>query len=369
MNIHLISGNDEAQIREQASSLALKLAGPEPDAFALEVFQEDDGGATAELVYEVIRSLKSPPFLGNKTVWLKNFSGFESEGEKDSSSAPLAVALRQLAELLRSGLPDNINVLIDGPKLDRRRALCRAGQQNGQVRILNRPDLKDRNWQQDMLACIEAAAQEKGVRMQAGVANFMVDALGNDTARIQCELEKLICYCGGTDQTITLAAAQQVCTGKAEEMPWIMAEVLGQKSFSATMRAINSLIEQSDDPSRSARSLMINAASYFRQLLQLQALMEEKRLKTPIAVNNFLKFLDAPSKKQLFEQGLEAVELHPYRAQKLSENLRKYSTVEMIKAIKLLRDALHRCMTSSTTARIALEEVMAAILAGNAARK
>ena len=53
---------------------------------------------------------------GRKTVWLKNSAVLASEGDKGSKEA-LPTALRELADLIRRGLPDDIALLMNGRAL------------------------------------------------------------------------------------------------------------------------------------------------------------------------------------------------------------------------------------------------------------
>ncbi|MDD4099064.1 MAG: DNA polymerase III subunit delta [Lentisphaeria bacterium] len=364
MNIFLISGNDESQVRADAEKLARELAGPDPDPFVLDVFQEDDSGPTPELLRGLIRSLLTPPFLGGrKTVWLKHFSGFGCEGDKKSSAA-LPAAMRELAELLRKGLPEDLALLMDGPDLDRRRALFKACEAVGQVRFFNRPDPKSRTWQQDMAACIRNAAADKGMRLEANVCDYLVDVLGTDTSRIGCELDKLICYCGGPEVPVTLADAQQVCVGKGEEMAWALSEMLGKRDLAEALRVVDVLLDQSKEEERSARSMLISAAGFFRQLLQIRVVMAEHRLGNPQALKRFLTDMDAGTRDALLADGMDFIGFHPYRVTILAGQASRYSPTEMIQAIRRLRDALRQCMSSSTSPRMALEDALFSIVGG-----
>ncbi|MGI6354158.1 MAG: DNA polymerase III subunit delta [Lentisphaeria bacterium] len=362
MNIYLISGNDESQIRADAEKTALALVGPDPDPFVLEVFQEDDSGPTAALLHGLLRSLLSPPFLGGrKTVWLKNFSGFGSEGDKGSKAA-LPTALRELADLIRRGLPDDIALLMNGPGIDRRRALFKACEAQGEVRFFNRPDPKSRTWRQDMVACIRTAAADKGMRLPHEVCDYLVDALGTDTSRIDSELEKLVCYCGGPEASITLADVQQVCVGKGEEMAWALGEMLGKRNLSEALRVVDVLLEQSKEGERSARSMIINAANFFRVALQLRVVMAEYRLNSPMALKRFVETIDPQTKQALLADGMEFVDFHSYRVMMLAEQAGRYTPAEMIQAIRRLRDGLRRCMSSSISPRLALEDALFSII-------
>ncbi|MBR4416233.1 MAG: hypothetical protein IKS67_05645, partial [Victivallales bacterium] len=217
-NLFLISGNDESQITAQADKIVRQYAGDNPDPFAYDVFQEGDAGADPSLVINLLKSVKSPPFLGGKkTVWLKHFSGFDAEGSK---TGPLGKVLKELAETVAKGIPDDIILVMDGLGIDKRKALYKACLAHGEVMLLTKPDKMNRNWQADMTACIQQAAKEKGLQLDRNVVEYLIDVLGTDTARIDSELEKIICYKGADTTPPTLEQVQKVCVGQCEEFNW-----------------------------------------------------------------------------------------------------------------------------------------------------
>ena len=165
-NLFLISGNDESQITAQADKIVRQYAGDNPDPFSYDVFQEGDAGADPSLVINLLKSIKSPSFLGGKkTVWLKHFSGFDAEGSK---TGPIGKALKELAETIAKGVPEDIILIMDGPGIDKRKALYKACMAHGEVMLLTKPDKMNRNWQAEMTACIQQAAKEKGLQLDRG---------------------------------------------------------------------------------------------------------------------------------------------------------------------------------------------------------
>lgn len=366
-NVFLLSGNDSTLIHAEANKLLKAVAGDNPDPFALEIFQEGDAGPTATMLHSMLRSLKSPPFLGaHKTVWLKHFTGFAAEGEKkggDSVGAPL----RELAELINSGIGQDIVLLMDGVGIDRRRALAKACEARGELRLYNQPDRKKTGWERSMMAYIQQAAADKGLQLRENVCSFLVDVVGTDTSRIDAELEKLICYCGGTDRAVTMADAAAVCTGQAEEMTWVLGNALGGRNLVKVLQVVNTLLGQEKDDDRAARSLIINAANYFRESLRIRIFMTERRLRGGATLKRHLENMNSEEKNALVAEGMSFANYHPYRAQILADESGRYAPAEMIDAIRVLRDALWQCMSSATAARVSLENALIRIV-GSAGR-
>ncbi|MBP5640222.1 MAG: hypothetical protein J6X55_12130 [Victivallales bacterium] len=360
-NVYLIIGNDEAQISETSAKLIEKVAGPTPDAFSLDVYQEPESGVEPELIINLIRSLQSPPFLGGtKTVWLKHFSSFSAETVKSSD---VGKALRELAQFISNGIPKDIVLVMDGPysadKKSRGELLkaCEAYSKESVI-ILSKPDKMNRNWQEDMSICINNAAKDKGVALQGGVVEYLIEVLGTDTARIDSELEKLICYKGGTEQPITVEDARLLCEGQGEEFSWSFGNAIGKRNINDCLRIIDAMSERTNDADRIARSLILTAAGYFRQMLQLQIFMSQNHISTPSSLNMALKNVSSEQRDEWKKAWPDIVSMHPFRAQKLAEDAMRYKPQEAIRAMTIFRDALWQCMSSSTSARVSLENAL-----------
>lgn len=358
----LITGNDAAQIHAEAEQLVKRLAGPELDPFACDIVQEGDDGPQPAQLFAVQRSVQSPPFMGGvKTVWLRHFTAFDGEGDARSSQ-PMAKALRGLAELIQAGLPADIRLVLDGCGCDGRKALAKACQARGEVRTFNRPDASRRNWEGDMLACLQQAAAAKGITLSFPVSQALLEILGADTAAVETELEKIVCYCGGPGSAVTVEAVRQVCAGRAEQQFWALNNCLGERNLSAALSAAESLFGQSTHAEQTARMLISHAAGFFRQGLRLRVYMSEHRLATPAALKSHLERLSADDKAAAPPGDSALVRMHPYKALKTAEQALRYAPAEMIRAIRLLRDALWQTTTSSTSPTVALENAIMQIV-------
>ncbi len=358
-NLYLLTGTDETQISSEAENLIERLIGPNPDPFVCDIIRENDTGPTLEILRTLIRSILSPPFMGNqKTVWLKHFSGFTAEGDA-KSKVPEAVALRELSTLIQQGLPEYLTLVLDGPNCDGRKALFKACSNHGEVQTFAKPDMSRGSGQVEMTAILQRSAQTKGIQLPRLVCEYLIEVLGGDTAAVESELEKIICYVGGPQEEITLAAVQQVCLGRGEEQAWAVAEALGQRNLQKSLAMADSLVSQSKTPEQTARSLIMNAAGFFRQSLRILVLMQENHLSTPNALKMYLDSLPADKKSK---DRREITGMHPYRAMKLAEQAKLYKPHEMIQAIRILRDALWQTISSSTAPYVALENALLQII-------
>ena len=358
-NVVLVTGDDAAMIEAEVAQVIRQVAGDSPDAFSLDILRERDGLDLADLLRQVIRSVQSPPFLGGrKTVWLRGFSGFGSESASAAPKSPEAGALRELAERIGKGIPADIALVMDGPGADADKPLARACGAKGRVVVCTRPTLRGKEWRGDMREVITRRAAQKGVRLPEEVAEFLTDAIGTDTGRIEGELEKLICYVGGPERPITRADAEQVCVGQGEELPWALTNALGRRNVAEALRVIHVMLEQSRADGEGARLLLAQTAKYFRELLQVKVFMTERGLRTPAAVLGAVQRATAEERQGCLADGLAAVTGSPYRAKALATDAEAYSGPELIAAVRAARDAYLRCITSGVSERVVLEEIV-----------
>jgi len=358
-NVFLVTGNDPASIEAEATAIIAREAGPDPDPFRLDVYREREGADRAELLRQAIRSLLSPPFLGNrKTVWLKDFSGFDCESEKAQPKEPEALALRELTVRISAGVPADIVLVLSGPGADPAKPLANACKAWGQLLVRDRPSRRDRQWRGAMRQRIEERAAEKGVRLAPEVVDYLVESLGTDTAAIQGEIEKLICYVGGPERPIRIEDAEQVCCGRGEELPWALSNALGGREVAESLRAISVLLGQGGDEGQAARSLLGQSARYFRELLQVKVFMFEHGVRSAAALGGEVQRLTAEQRQACLEDGQGAAVANAYRAKALAGAAGNYAGHELIEAVRAIHDAYLKCLTSGTPEREALEEVV-----------
>ena len=362
-NLYLVTGNDDARIGAEALRLFKSFAGENPDPFGCDVFEEGDAGPGADIIYALIRSLKTPSFFGQsrKVVWLKHYSGFDKEGDRKSAS-PDAVALRELAELLKAGLSSDMLLIMDGTGLDKRKALYKACHDNGKVMELNRPDISKRGWENEMLACIREAAALKHVGIAPDAEQSLLDALGSDTARIDQELEKIICYRGADGGTVTRDEVEAVCVGKGEEMAWAIANVLGRRDLNEALRIVDVLISQNSGNDEYARAMLNGCAGFFRQAIRICVFMAERKIRTPVALKNIVYAMSNEEKAECRARGMDFIDFHPFRVQNLADETANYSPYEIIDALRVFRDAMWQCMSSSISPRMALESALMQVI-------
>lgn len=358
--LFLITGTDTARIAERSRSLIREVAGDSPDAFAMDTIAERDEFNAQNALGEFIQAILTPPFLGGeKTVWLKNFSAFKDEKKKGSPGA-LASLFDRLIEVLGKGLPDGLAVVMSGADVDKRKRLYKLCAKIGDVETLDKPDIKSRDWQREMGRLIRERASAKGLRLKPEALDHLISILGTNTAAVDSQVEKLRCYLG-EDGTVSGDVAQLLCQGDGETVYWGVTDALGARDLNRVFTEIETVLALEKNPDGAILKLVYQTSGYFRQLLQVKILMMKLKISAR-QMSGAVKNLSPEKKKDLLDDGLEVVNIHPYRCQMMGEQAERYSGGDLVDAVIHSRDVFQHCVSRGGSNRVALESMLAGVL-------
>lgn len=350
---YLITGNDEAAIREKARACVASLVGPEPDDLTLEVCRETDDRDAATALNDLLGAVLTPSMFGGpKTIWLQDFSAFADEG-RDS---PVGKGLTQLVGLIGEGLPDDVSLVLSGPGADAKRKLCRAAKKHGELHNCRKLDLQNRRWSQEVQALIHEKATAKGLQLAPGVIGYLVETIGVDTARIDPELEKVLCFAG---ERPTLEQVSQVCAGSREADAFALNTAFGRRSLEDAYAAIARFMSHSRDPEGETIRLVRMTATFFKGLLEARLLMQHLRAR-PEALADRLTRLSPEEEEQLGENGLAG--RHPYFVKLRAEEANRYRPPEILRALSLLAETDRLLVSSGLPRRLLLETLALRII-------
>ena len=213
-----------------------------------------------------------------------------------------------------------------------------------------------------MAGVVDGMANEKGMTLPRDVRDYLVEIIGTDTGRIDQELEKLMAYCGGPDQAVTLAAAREICQGHGEAISWTLLDSVGNRDAREALRVADVLLRQEKDPDTAVLGIVLQMAGRIRQLLRVKILMQKRALRTPEALHDCVAGLSQDAKQALYAEGYDFVFSHPYRSKILAGQAATYSGAELVQAMLTLRDANWRCVSATVTKRVILEDVLLTLM-------
>ncbi len=356
---YLIAGNDEFAVKNRARTLAGELAGGEPENHPdWELLRGDAPEMTSRmLVMEAANSLCTPPFLSErKTVWLMNFAGF---ADLDDADKEMKFAVDRMLELLKKGLPENVDFLWSGFNLDMRKAAAKALKAipDAQVEIYTPLSAKSKDFPQAMQSRLTELSRTWNKRLEPRAADFLINAVGGDTGRLAAELDKIFTYLGNDRDTATLDDCRRVVSATPEALGWELSGAIQSRDAGRALTVVSTLIKQlkSSRSSGLELSMLYYAVGAFTDILNARRAMLELEVPRRIGPNYF-SGLD-PALKEKFPDNL-LLSMHPYRAYKLCETAAQFGDTELTKAFAELLDANLALVTGRGEARIVLEQLI-----------
>ena len=117
-------------------------------------------------------------------------------------------------------IPDTAVLIFIETEVDKRSRMYKAVKEHGYICEMN--GMTD----QELKLWVASILKRENRKITESTVLFLLEQVGNDMAKLQCELEKLVCYTMGRD-TVTVEDIQAVCsqqlTGKIFEMTEAMA--------------------------------------------------------------------------------------------------------------------------------------------------
>ncbi len=363
--LYLISGNDEYAIKAKAVDTIREICGEDAENDpSMEIIKGDDDSKKAdEILAELMNSLNTPPFLSpQKTVWLKHFAHFEKV-MSGKANAREKERLDALSEFISSGIPEEINLVIDGSGIDRRKSFYKTCDQAGTCIFLAQADLTDRNYAMIQAEKIRGYCANAGINIFEDAVQFLTDTVGSDTARIYTELDKLFCYIGVRDN-INLEDCRNICSRTPEALSWAFADALINRRLEDALITIDTLMEQlrssrgSGNPELAILSL---AVGNFQNLVKTRAVIDELQIPGRLRYPQFKNFVTSVPKEQ---SGNILCSYHPYRAFMLYCQAESFTQTELKDALNGLLNTYRHLVSGSDNSRLALEQ-LAFKIAGN----
>ncbi|MEM7599990.1 MAG: DNA polymerase III subunit delta, partial [Verrucomicrobiota bacterium] len=194
-------GNDEAQVKEAALRLSEKIV-PKDDEFGLEIVPggADNAEHATRILANTIEAIQTLPFFGGeKVVWLQsaNFFGDNQTGKAESTLS----AVESLGNLLESGLPPDVKLIISATEVDKRRAFFKKLNKLSEVKFFDKVDISKPGWETEVMAWTSGRAAEMGLQFEGAALERFVLMVGAETRVLDTELEKLSLFVGNRAAT------------------------------------------------------------------------------------------------------------------------------------------------------------------------
>lgn len=276
----LIAGSDEAAVKKNAMARfeALQPADPmNAETIDARVDTVDEALAKIDELRAAILTL--PFFGGGKLVWWKNVN-FLDEGVV-GRSATVKDALHALVSDLEKADGESVTVLISALALHKAKAFTKALLKLAEVTYFDLPDVR-RGGEREMLELIANQIEQAGLRVGDGAVERLFAALGYNTGALGVEIEKLLCYLGGSGATVRREDVQVMVGGKRDVLIWDFCDAVLSGDARVATYLLNQLLAQEE----SEVGILILLAGQVR-LAALGGMLKEQNLMKVTKRGNF----------------------------------------------------------------------------------
>ena len=305
-------------------------------------------------IFEALDRAQTPSLMSPfQVIFLRNLKTLYSRGAKKDEFAALERYFRSpnpqalllfVADFLR--IPSDIRRMDMDDKNRFERIQETLGEHCGMVELA-------RVSEEDAMRWVAAAAKEAEIKIEAGAAHELVDALGADMMLVSSELEKLLLYASGraaapADGSLSAGSKGRITLGDVETMVlaakqrslYELTDAISAKDRARSLLLLHGLLNSSDAGEDAAIGHLYMLARTFRQMLVIL----EKNVRDSRAI------------WQALWQGFR---MPPFAADDLIRQARRYkSRRELTRALRLVARADMELRSSPPDKRLVLERLV-----------
>jgi DNA polymerase III subunit delta len=375
--LYAVVGSDECAVKKRAQELAKELTPPQGEDFGVERL---DGAAenveqAVTRVHQTIEAIQTFPFFASeKLVWLKdiNFLGDSVVGR----SAQVQGALEGLRELLATGLPAGVNVLLSAAEVDKRRSFYKALTKLARLEQFDRIDTSKAGWEEAVEGLVQHVASEKGLRFQSEALEVFVRLAGADTRQILNEIEKIDLFLDGEKglgeddseravpldpREVTVDVVRHLVARTATGVIWELSTAIARRNLSESLALLEQLLFQGETAIGILFAAIIPTV---RNLLVAKELCERNQLRPPPAPYQFGPMLNRlPESSLAFLPKRKDGSVNTYALGLAACEIHRFTLEELMQALKACLAANVRLVTTQLEPRLILSDLLVKLLA------
>lgn len=359
-SVHAVVGSDDLAVKREAAALAHKLAPAEAGEFGLETVDgaSDNVEQAAMAIRSVVAALQTLPFFGGgKLVWLKsaNFLGDDIKGK----SATVLERLQDLSELIGSGLPEGVVLLISAINPDKRRSFYKTLVKIAEVQVFDEPDISRSGWEENAAEIVRAEADKRKLRFEEEALELFVLSTGGDPRSIANELEKLTLYARGP--SITLRDVRELVPVSRAGVIFELGGALAKRDLTAALNLTRDLLDQGET---AIAILLATIVPTVRNLLLAKQLMEQYNLPRPHAPFAFISAVNRlpESSVQHLPRKKDGT-VNTYALGIAAMNAHHFETTRLVAAMEACLQANLQLVTTQLDHQLVLTEIIVKMLA------
>lgn len=343
--VTLLFGADEYPVTTNARALVDRLMPADEQALGLELIEGHEAttaAAAADVIKRGMDGLQTVGlFGGRKVVWLRDCA-FLGEG-KVAQWTDTRAAIDRLVDLLKGGLPPDVQLVISARTLDKRSSLYRVCNDLGHALEYTLPD---RAYEAEALAQqkVTGLMAKAGLSASPDVVERFVAKVGTDTRLLGQEVEKLALYLGDRT-TVEADDIRAIVSPGREASAWDFEDALGMRNLADAIAMLRQLIFQGENP----MGLIFRMEARFRDLMAIKECLHQQWCKV-VGEGTFVQLRwenEAEAEPACAQLQRDPRAMNPYRGGRLARQAQCYSRRELMHTHRELVEA-HETLVSST---------------------
>lgn len=276
-SIHVFTGSDDGRVAEAALLASRKFTPPDAGDFGLDVVDglAENAEAAAKAVYQTIEALQTLPFFGGgKVVWLKN-ANFLADTQTGRAEETVS-AVTRLGEVLEAGLGPDVVFILSAPGMDKRRSFHNVLKKVANIEVFDKVDTSKSGWEGRLAPLVQQRARALGLLLGKTEAEYLIHLVGEDTRRLDSELEKTRVYCG-PEARVTREDLRAVVSPSRGGIIFELGTAIGERDLQGALRLLEHFLQLDENPVGILRAAVIPKV---RWLLVMRDLMGRHKLDT-----------------------------------------------------------------------------------------
>jgi DNA polymerase-3 subunit delta len=359
----LVWGDDDFAVKQRARQLftvwSAELGGMDHEIIDASVSNSGEALTALGKLREALQTL--PFFGGGKAIWLRdcNFLG----EERAASSQAVTAACALMADELKTFAWQNVRLLISAGKVDKRRAFFKTLEKLGTVEAFSAWSQDDKDWADRAELAAREALGKRGKDIAEAAVGELVNRAGANARQLENEVEKL-CLFVGERPRIELADVAAVCCRNKTAKAFALGDALGDRDLPRLLRRLDEeLWETKFDKDKSEIGLLYGLIGKVRAMLLLKEMLREGWLKPEQDYNRFKAQLAAiPADKLPAEKKFNPLALNPYVLYKALPQVKKYTSLELVRAMDVLLRCNQRLVSSGLDETLVLQQALIQIV-------
>jgi DNA polymerase-3 subunit delta len=363
----LVCGDDEFAVKKRAKEIYLQWSG-ELGGMDHEIIDASvaNSGETMMAISKLREALNTLPFFGSgKVVWLRDCSFLGDE--RAASAQAVTETLSELAEELKNFQWQSVRLLISAGKMDKRKTFFKTLDKIGSVENFTALSADDKDWVERAEVAARTMVREHKMEISEEALSELVSRVGPNARQLESEVEK-VCLFVGERKKIEFADLAAICTRNKTARAFALGDALGDRDLPRLLKRLDEeLWEVKFDSQKSEIGLLYGLIGKIRAMLLLKEMLREGWIKPTNDYNNFKAQLErVPTEKLPADKKFNPLALNPYVLYKALPQVKKYGSVELVRAMDLLLRCNQRLVSSGLDETLVLQQALVQIVAPQA---